>query len=193
VGNFYTNIVLRGVSEDAVADVLVRLGRKALVVSYERGLVFVYDEEADTQVEGVVESLALTLATELTCPAMASLNQDDDVLLLWLYDAKGTEWRSAWGVKSEGDERPLSLRQFAKQAKAMFDLTAAEDDVDSASGGLLGVAFGIVTRRIFAVAQHDSVLRYVGIPVEPATLGHRYVSQGDLTARDSSRRVRRVQ
>jgi len=92
MGNFYTNVVVRGPSEDKVVETLTALGRNCYVTSRD-DFTFVYDEEADTQREGVIESLALTLATRLACPALAALNHDDSALLLWLYDESGGELR----------------------------------------------------------------------------------------------------
>jgi hypothetical protein len=75
-----------------VVATLAALGRTCLV-THRDDFVFVYDEKADEQTEIVIESLALSLATRLKCPALAALDHDDNVLLLWLYDRNGTESR----------------------------------------------------------------------------------------------------
>jgi hypothetical protein len=51
MGNFYTNVVVRGPSEDKVVETLTALGRTCYVTSTD-DFTFVYDEESDKQREG---------------------------------------------------------------------------------------------------------------------------------------------
>lgn len=182
MGNSYANVVVRGPSEEAVIDLVHGLARRALVVRYDDALTFVYDEEAE-KAEGVVESLALTLATRLDCPTLAALNHDNDVLMLWLYDGAGTEWRAAWGVAVDGDERPLSERAFVTEAERLFGLEPRPK-----AGGLPNRLLA----RIFTGVRHHRILDALGLPAKPSMLGYRYVQRGDLADKDPSRTVKRI-
>ena len=191
MGNFYTNVVVRGPTEDEVAETLLGLRRTSLVVTHPAGFVFVYDAEADTQREGVVESLALALATRLRCPALASLNHDDDVLLLWLYDRDGAETRFGSGVGFEDGEQPANAAAFAEQVRRVFG--TREDPTPEALGSSWQMRLAkLVAPRLFAFQRHEHILRRSGIPVTPALLGYKYVEQGELADQESDLRVRRV-
>jgi hypothetical protein len=191
MGNFYTNVVVRGPSESDLRAALVALNRTGFLATHPNGFGFVYDEEADTQKEGVVESLALTLATRLRCPALAALNHDDDTLLLWLYDREGNETRFGWGVLFDGEERSPSVEDFAGQVRRAFG-TVEEDSTPDPTESLLMSLIQPFVPRLFAVQHHSRILRLSGIPQAPATLGYRYVYQGEFDDRETGLTVRSV-
>lgn len=83
MGNFYTNYTLRGVSQQAVADVLA--GRLCIVTPSMNDTVVVYDEASDDQDQRTISSLATKLSRELHCPVLAVLNHDDDILWYQLF------------------------------------------------------------------------------------------------------------
>lgn len=188
MGNFYSNVVVKGPSEEQVVGCLCGLGRTALVVSHPSGLVFVYDEEGDTLEEGVIESLALTLARRLECPALASLNYHDESLLLWLYAPSGTEVRFGWGVKSEDGEVSAPRDQFCAEVRRLFGTVAIAPPPLPLRLRVVALIFG----RGFAIAHHEKVLHEGGIPVLPAVLGYRYVERGELTENEPGLVARRV-
>jgi hypothetical protein len=194
MGNFYTNVVVRGPSEDTVADTLLRLGRACCIAS--RGdFVFVYDLEADKQRPGVVESLALTLATQLHCPALAALNHDDDVLLLWLYDETGGELRFGWGkafddTKRPAGERTVDIEEFIDQLRHVF---ATQDLPREPDPNPLRVRLLYKIMPLsFAFIRHERILREARIPVRPAMAGYNYVYQGELESAEPELKVRRL-
>ena len=191
MGNFYTNVVVRGPSESDVRTTLVTLNRTGFMVTHPNGFVFVYDEEADTQKEGVVESLALTLATRLRCPALAALNHDDNTLLLWLYDREGNEARFGWGVMFDAEERSPSVEDFAGQVRRAFG-TVEDDSAPDPVESLLMSLIQPFVPRLFAVQHHSRFLKLSGIPLAPATLGYRYVHQGELDDREPGLTARSV-
>ena len=191
MGNFYTNVVVRGPSESDVRATLVALNRIGFLATHPNGFAFVYDQEADTQKEGVVESLALTLATRLRCPALAALNHDDDTLLLWLYDREGNETRFGRGVMFDGEERSPSLDDFAGQVRRAFG-TVEDDSAPDPMESLQMRLIQMFVPRLFAVQHHARLLRLSGIPIAPATVGYRYVYQGDLDDREPGLAVRSV-
>jgi hypothetical protein len=84
MGNFYTNYTLKGPSQQAVASALI--GRKAIVTPDHNGCVIVFDEQSDEQDSKVIGSLASLLSGRLSCPVLAVLNHDDDILWYQLYE-----------------------------------------------------------------------------------------------------------
>jgi len=191
MGNFYTNVVVRGPSESDVRSTLVALNRTGFVATHPKGFVFVYDEEADTQKEGVVESLALTLATRLRCPALAALNHDDDALLLWLYDREGNETRFGWGVSFDGEERPSNVENFAGQVRRLFG-TVEDTSTPDALSSLQMQLIEWLASKFLAVQQHSRLLRLSGIPPAPGMMGYRYIYQGELDDAEPGLTVRSV-
>ncbi len=176
MGNFYTNIVVKGPTEVQVFGCLSALGRNALVVSHPSGLVFVYDEEADTFEDGVIESLALTLALRLKCPAMAAMNYHDESLLLWLYSNTGTEMRFGWGVKCEEGEVPATRDQFSAEVRRLFGTSPI---TPVPIPGLLSAVVKLFSGTL-AIDHHTEILHAGGIAPGPAALGYRYVDRGEL-------------
>ena len=190
MGNFYTNVVVRGPSEDDVVATLASLGRTCFVAQTD-GFVFVYDQKADKQTAGVVESIALTLATRLKCPALAALNHDDNVLLLWLYEPDGTETRFGWGVGFEAGERSPGIPEFAAEIRRVFGTTPGPVPE---MPWKLRLLYGMMLRLplSFAVLRHNRMMQLAGIPVPPTQLGYNYVYQGELSQLAPGLQVRSV-
>jgi hypothetical protein len=189
MGNFYTNVVVRGPSEDKVVETLTALGRTCYVTSTD-DFTFVYDEESDKQREGVVESLALTLATRLGCPALAALNHDDNALLLWLYDETGGELRFGWGVAFDAGHGSPSITDFIDQVRHVF--ATGDRPLEPNPMPLRLRLFFRLYPASFAFVRHERILRQARIPVRPAMMGYNYVFQGELDEGDSAFTVRRV-
>lgn len=185
MGNFYTNVVVRGPGEDDVVSALESLRRSCYVVATD-GFVFVYDEEADEQREGVVESLALTLATRLTCPSLASLNHDDNLLLLWLYDANGAESRYGRGIMFDDGGQPKSRKAFAEEIRRDFGTSPSDHPPPPPWQQIMRV----LLPGSFVVVEHQRILEMSGIPASLGTLGYGYVAQGELEDREPGIKAR---
>jgi hypothetical protein len=83
MGNFYTNYTLRGPSQADVANALT--GRRARITPARNGCVVVFDEASDSQDTAIISGLASKLSAEFSCPVLAILNHDDDILWYQLY------------------------------------------------------------------------------------------------------------
>jgi hypothetical protein len=83
MGNFYTNYTLRGPTQHAVAAVLA--GRRAMVTPSQNDCVVVFDEVSELQDHELIADLATKLSREFSCPVLAVLNHDDDILWYQLY------------------------------------------------------------------------------------------------------------
>src|SRR5438309_2006410 len=87
MGNFYTNITLTGPRQDEILDHL----RSNLILAFvsptsDDGATVIYERESEEQDVEVLDGVASMLSTRFSCPALAALDHDDDVLLLRLHD-----------------------------------------------------------------------------------------------------------
>jgi len=82
MGNWYTNICAKGRQQSQVIDALDELGRRAHVTPDTGGWIILYDQECEKFDPDLLQSLALTISTRLSCIALASFNADDGIL--WL-------------------------------------------------------------------------------------------------------------
>src|SRR5689334_13023789 len=83
MGNFYTNIAVRGAKAQEAVRTLETERRRAAVAVVD-DVTFVYDAICDDQKTEDLRALAQLLSRELGAPALAALNHDDDVLWLAL-------------------------------------------------------------------------------------------------------------
>ena len=85
MGLFYTNIVLRGPSQQEVVAHLTDLGRDAYVSPTVDDITVVYDRECEDQSEAVLEEVGGGLSRRFRCPALVSLVHDSDLYMYWLF------------------------------------------------------------------------------------------------------------
>ena len=81
MGNFYTNIVVRGSN---ARSAIAALRDRAAFVAEVDDATFVYDERCDGQRVDELRALAKHLSKECRAPTLAALNHDDDVLWIAL-------------------------------------------------------------------------------------------------------------
>lgn len=85
MGNFYTNVTLRGPDEAAVVEAVKAAGYLAYISPTVSGYTMVCEERSDEQDEDVWNEVPRRLSQELQCPALAVLNHDDDIFSYVLY------------------------------------------------------------------------------------------------------------
>lgn len=83
MGNFYTNYTLRGPTQADVSAALA--GRRARITPMHQGCIVVFDELSDSQDTTLITRLASELSETFSCPVLAILNHDDDILWYQLY------------------------------------------------------------------------------------------------------------
>jgi hypothetical protein len=186
MGNWYTNVSVKGAQQSDVVSVLEELGRRAYVTPETAGWIVVYDQQSDEFDLGILESLALTLSTRLSCTALASCNADDDVLWLALYESGSLSTRYASSRKAfeDGDEFP-ELKETAQILARVFQKPEAKDHVLSLlrkSHGILGL-LSLYSRirlaYVVEVARHLDLSNLLGMPLAAVGLGYTYVNKGD--------------
>jgi len=175
MGNFYTNYVLRGPSQQAVAKVLE--GRSAIVTPSQNGCVIVFDEQSDGQNQNIIAELATRLSREFGCPVLAVLNHDDDILWYQLYVSGELvdEYDSSPGYfdpsaepsgPAGGDAQKL-CRAFGARNVAEVENILRKSSFDEDG-------------YTFAAERHTDLTRVLGIPSFGVGSGYRCFADGEL-------------
>lgn len=177
MGNFYTNVTTRGPAQSDLAAALRNLGRSAFLTPTTNTFTVICDRECEHQDTDVLSSLALTVSTQLACPAWAVLNHDDDVLWYQLFDRgklvdayiSSKDWWKDPEEPPPGGEAEILCRIMGNPGEQrQVQKTLAR------SGGVLGY--------LFEIHRHEALLDALGQPRFAAGLGYKYVNKGELTA-----------
>jgi hypothetical protein len=199
MGNWYTNICVKGASQTSLVAVLDELGRRAYATPDINGWIVVYDQESDKFDLNELESLALTVSTKLLCTALASFNADDDVLWLGIYESGKLTARYASERKhfEDGGEFP-PVREVAEALCRIFQAPEKNPQVRkilSRPHGIAGLFFAFSKVRLaylFEVMRHGDLAKALGIPLACVGLGYKYVSRGETpkgVSRDDLRKT----
>jgi hypothetical protein len=186
MGNWYTNVSLKGAEQSDVVAVLEELGRRAYVTPETSGWIVVYDQQCDEFDLGILESLALTLSARLSCTALASCNADDDVLWLAVYENGSLATRYASSRKSfeDGDEFP-KLPEVAEALTRVFQRPEVEKQalrLLRRSHGVLGLLHHFLKIHlvyIVEVQRHLDLSKLLGMPAAAVGFGYTYVNKGE--------------
>jgi hypothetical protein len=186
MGNWYTNVAVKGAQQSDVVAVLEELGRRAYVTPETSGWIVVYDQQTDDFDLSILESLALTLSTSLSCTALASCNADDDVLWLALYEngILSTRYASSRKEFEDGSEFP-DLKDTAQVLARVFEKPEAKNVVLSmlrkshGALGLLSLFLRIRLAYVVEVQRHLDLSNLLGMPRAAVGLGYTYVNKGE--------------
>jgi hypothetical protein len=186
MGNWYTNVSVKGAQQADVVAALEELGRRAYVTPETSGWIVVYDQQTDEFDLGILESLALTLSTRLSCTALASCNADDDVLWLALYEngTLSTRYASSRKEFEDGDEFP-ELKDTAQVLARVFEKPEAKNQVlrllrkSHGAMGLLSLFLKIRIAYIVEIQRHLDLSNLLGMPRAAVGLGYTYVNKGE--------------
>jgi len=186
MGNWYTNVSVKGAEQSDVIAMLDELGRRAYVTPDTGGWIILYDQECDKFDLDELESLALTISTRLSCTALASFNADDDILWLGVYEngklatrysSDRQQFEDASEFPSNGDAADVLCRIFAKpqKRKQVYRILRTPHGVL----GLLSHFFKIRLAYLFEVFRHGDLAEALGMPSGSVGLGYKYVNRGD--------------
>jgi len=177
---------VKGAQQADVVAALEELGRRAYVTPETSGWIVVYDQQTDEFDPGILESLALTLSTRLSCTALASCNADDDILWLALYEngILSTRYASSRKEFEDGDEFP-DLKDTAQVLARVFEKPEAKNQVLSVLRkshgiwGLLSLYLKIRIAYVVEVERHLELSNLLGMPRAAVGLGYTYVNKGE--------------
>src|SRR5687768_3656395 len=110
MGNFYTNILLKGALRGAATAAVKQMRRSAYVSPTQRRVTVVYDAKCETQDTKILCDVSLALSRALRCVAWGVLNHDDDVLwyVLCSRGAYADSYNSAPDYFDDGNEAPAA-------------------------------------------------------------------------------------
>lgn len=171
MGNFYTNITVKGPSQKELADFIQAQGRTAHVSNTVRSYTVVFDQKCEEQDTRVLAKLSSKLSSKLRCPALAVMNHDDDILLYQLYDNGKLvdDYNSCPDYFSTRAKSPRPPQ--GGDLKKLADTFGVEYPGDEAT---------LILRRndyAFAVDRHEELARALGMPDFVAGLGYHYLEQ----------------
>ncbi len=178
MSNFYTNIVLKGASCEAVQDALVRMGRSAFFISARSDVTVVYDAETEGQDRHILTRLALKLSQQLKCVAWVVLNHDDDILWYRLY--------SAGNLEDEYDSTPGYFDPEAQPSTPSGGVAAKLANAFGCKGAT--EAIEIILRRscfgddgyTFALGRHRDLAEALGLSINLLALGYDSIENGNF-------------
>jgi hypothetical protein len=178
MGNFYTNITLRGPGQDEVAAVLSREGREALVSPTVNGFTTVFDAECEMQDTRVLAALAADLSSEFACPALAVLNHDDDVFLYELYSNGELmdTYDSAPGYFDSSTEPSAPKGGNAEELCSAMGAPERAAEVRS----ILRKSGFADEGYVFEFERHKALGDALGLPSLSVAAGYTYLCQGEL-------------
>ncbi|MBQ0944525.1 hypothetical protein KAK07_14400 [Ideonella sp. 4Y16] len=169
MGSFYTNHTVRGPSQAQLLEWLH--DRPAFVSKVEHGQAVVLDAECEEQDGEVLAGLASQISKQFSCPVLAVLNHDDDVLYFELYEngIKTDEYNSSPSFFDESADTDEPLGGDAERLCSVFNAT----DPEKVEAALRG-------DYVFAFKRHRDLALALGLPIYSVGLGYNYVSEGDL-------------
>jgi len=178
MGSFYTNITLRTTDSPGVVDALRTGKRTALVSQPQNGCVVVYDKETEDQDVEVLNRLASSLSTKLSCPALAVLVHDDDVLIYTLHENGELvdEYNSAPEYFASGEFGPSEGGDAERLARAFGggDVAKAEAVLRAERAGDRDEGY------VFESERHYALTEALGIPMLAVSTGFNYIEAGEL-------------
>jgi hypothetical protein len=183
MGFFYTNITLKGPTQEQVVSYLRRQSRDAYVSPTINDITVVYDRECEDQDTDVLQRVAFDLSRAFDCPALVALVHDDDVLWYALYEhgAYIDAYNSVpdyWddsepSEPSGGDARALCMAFGAEQAiqevDALLHFAPLTDDPNDAAWDTY----------LPAEDLHQALARALGFPAYAYSMGYDFIASYD--------------
>lgn len=172
MGSFYTNFTVRHGDAQAVADVLGRANRTAVLTPSLNGNVVVYDMSCEDQDPAEMESVGTLLSKALGTAVLGVLNHDDGVLLFWLFeDGTVTDSYNScpayFGEEESEDPMGGDPKILCEAFSAKADGTEIERILRS------------VEEYVFASERHQAIVDLLGLSGAAVHTGYNYIEQDE--------------
>jgi hypothetical protein len=182
VGNFYTNVTLRGPEQARVLVAVKALGYRAFVAATGTELTVICEEQSDTQDNAIWLEVAKRFSEKLNCPALAVMNHDDDILSYALY-RNGTlldEYNSCpdyWGnadtpVPPRGGDAQTLCEVFGMPGNAVEVERILRTTTDCNDEGA-----DVEEEFVFAWERHAALVKALDWPDIPYQQGFDYLTK----------------
>jgi len=179
MGNFYTNITLKGANETDVVNLLEEEGNTVFVYPAGDGDIVVFDAMAEMQHPQLLLGVCKRLSGSMSCVSLAVLNHDDDILAYWLCSDGELidEYNSCPGALGESSEMTPEGGNAAKLC-SLFGVQEAAFAVEK----ILRSPPAPEGEFIFAVERHFALAKAIGLPLCSVGYGYLTISSGELPA-----------
>lgn len=140
----------------------------------------VYDQQCDTQNLRVIRRVGAKLSRSLGRPVLTALNQDDDLLMLWIHRNGVMEDEYA-SSSAYFDDDWENNRQLGGNA-ALYCRVFNRDNEPEISR-ILSACYGTDEEDegyLFEVDRHTELIEALHLSSHAAGYGYRYISEGDL-------------
>ena len=177
MGSFYSNITVLGPSQGELCRFLEGAHRVSYIAPSLQGATVVFDLESEDD-PGILPKLAEQISRHFTCPALAILNHDDDVLMYDLFvDGESVdEYNSAPtyfdpnaepGPPSGGDADRLCRVFHAPDAVERVAEILAKSSFDDDG-------------YVFALDRHQDLTTVLGLPGYAVGCGYSSIEENEL-------------
>lgn len=176
MGNFYANITTRNISVDLIKKYLKSNNLSAYVIKVANDYCAIFEAVCDEQNGDHISSLLKEISGQFSCPAIAVLNHDDDILAyeLWLNGEKVDEYDSCPGYFQADEDRMQPEGGNAKLLSELMGNGNNVNDIERLLRSNKGNEFS------FAIDRHESIAKAVGIPLQTVGYGYTYISNGEM-------------
>lgn len=173
-------MTLRGPDQAGAAGAAQALGLSAFVSPAFSALTVICERESDTQDPAIWHRVAKDLSLKLTCPALAVLNHDDDILMYALYRSGELmdEYNSYPGYWEETDEGSVPV---GGDARKLCDLFGMSGDVEKV-GHVLRSSNEDDGEFVFAMDRHAALAEALHWRDVPFQQGFGYMAKGGAPA-----------
>jgi hypothetical protein len=171
MGNFYTNISLKGPNQGEVVGYLNGIHRRTFVSPTVNDVTVVFDEESDSQDTEILGKSAAELSKHFDCVALAVLNHDDDILWYQLHQSGELtdEYNSDPNYFVGGHSDP-SGGDAVKLCSAFGTEQGSETKMAEILRG----------QYVFAIERHQELVNALGISQLAVGVGYNYMVSGDM-------------
>ena len=171
MGSFYTNHTVRGASQQELLDWL--RPRPALVSKTFGTTSVLLDAACESQDSRLLATLATQVSSHFTCPVLALLNHDDDMLYFELYeDGKKTDQYNSNPNCFDEDDDVVPGPPVGGDAVRLCTVFDAGDPVKVE-------AILRSTEYVFARERHAALAEALGLPLCSVGFGYNYASADD--------------
>jgi len=179
MGNFYTNVTVRGLDQACIAAAVETLGYRVFVSPTISGLTVICEEQSDTQDEAAWHLVAKQLSEKLGCPALAVMNHDDDILAYALYRNGAllddySSWPDYW---DESDEPAAPRGGNAATLCETFGMPGNASEVER----ILRTTADS-EEFVFASERQAALLKALDCPEIPYQQGFTYITEDGAPA-----------
>jgi hypothetical protein len=189
VGYFYSNITLKGPTQEQLVTYLRHAPRDAYVSPTVDGITVVYDRECESLHAEVLHQVTTDLSRTFACPALAAYLFDDDVFWYALYqrgccvDTYNSEpayFDESVAPEPSGGDAALLCAAFAcdpmtHEMDALLHFAPLTED----EHGDLVIPEGFLP----AEQQHAALARVLGLPTYAYGMGYYSIDSGHIPAK----------